>query len=151
MYIPTVRIFNISWGLNHQLKILVELISCHGIRSQCDKRSRVQILTTPHLKWNIQCMCTSTLLSQWALVWGGVLEYITYPEASTISLSFWLNWFLDTDHPQVSPMGKLLHIGVTGNVMRVLYFLVGMTLLYYFIFSGYLDHFTNGWNPEAKF
>lgn len=27
-----------------------------------------------------------------------LLEYITYREASTISLNFWLNWFLNSYH-----------------------------------------------------
>ena len=36
----------------------------------------------------------STLLAQMALVGGGVLEYITY-KILTISLNFWLSWFLD--------------------------------------------------------
>ena len=44
----------------------------------------------------IQRKRASTLLAQWALVWRGVLKYITYPEALTISLSFWLRWFLDS-------------------------------------------------------
>ena len=89
-----VRIYNISWGLNHQLKLLAELVPWQGIRSQRDKRSRVRISTTSHLKRNTQRLCASTLLTQWALVWGGVLEYITYFGASTINLSFWLSWFL---------------------------------------------------------
>ena len=49
----TVRVYNISWALKHQLKLLVELVPIYGIRSQCDKRPRVQISTTPHLKCNI--------------------------------------------------------------------------------------------------
>ena len=85
-----VRVYNICWGLNHQLKLLAELVPWHGIRSQRDKRSQVRISTTPHLKWNTQRLCASTLLAQWALVWEGVLEYITYLGILTISLSFWL-------------------------------------------------------------
>ena len=83
-----VRVYNLSLGLNHQLKFLVELVSWHGIRNQLDKESRVRISTTPHLKWNIQCLCTSILLAQLALMWGDVLDYITCFGVSTISLSF---------------------------------------------------------------
>ena len=46
----SVTIYNISWSLNHKLKLLVELVLWHGIRSHRDIRSRVQISTTPHLK-----------------------------------------------------------------------------------------------------
>ena len=41
-----VIIYNISWGLNHQRKLLVELVHRYGIRSQRDKRSRIRISTT---------------------------------------------------------------------------------------------------------
>ena len=75
---------NISWSLNHKFKLLGELVLWHGFKSQCDKRSQVRLSITSHLKWNIQCLCASTLLAQWAFVWGGVLEYITYFRASTI-------------------------------------------------------------------
>ena len=47
-------VYKISWGLNHQFKLLVELVPLHGISSQRNKRSRVRISITPHLKWNIQ-------------------------------------------------------------------------------------------------
>ena len=65
-----------------------------------DKKSRVRI-STP-LIWSgiFNAMyekgrCCIHTSSQKALVWGGVLDYIIYPGASTINLSFWLNWFLD--------------------------------------------------------
>ena len=36
--------------------------------------------------------------SKKALVWRGVLGYITYLGVSTINLSFWLNWFFDMNN-----------------------------------------------------
>ena len=38
-----VRIYNISWSLNHQLKLLVELITWYDIKIQCNKKSWVQL------------------------------------------------------------------------------------------------------------
>ena len=81
------------------------MVHWHGIRAfvTTDERSWIRISTTPHLKRNIQrqsspgvrrACIASTLLSQRALVWGGVLEYITYYGASITSLNFWLSWFL---------------------------------------------------------
>lgn len=66
-----VKVYNISWGYNHKQKLLVELVSLHGIRSdQHDKRSGVRISTAFQLKWNIHCMCACTcaFLVQWSLV-----------------------------------------------------------------------------------
>ena len=38
------KVYIISWGFNHQLKLLVELVSCHGIRSQHDGMSWFRII-----------------------------------------------------------------------------------------------------------
>ena len=50
----TLRVYSISRRLNHQLKLLIEMVPWHGIRSQRDKMLQVRISTTPHLEWNIQ-------------------------------------------------------------------------------------------------
>ena len=122
-------------------------------QSRSDKRSHIRISTIPHIKWNIQRMCASTLLTQRALVWGGVVKYIIYPAASTISLSFWLSWFLDgvliswwscwvqaysCEHPKwtICTRGEGSSVGssslrchLTGNFSRLLYKLQSEKLL----------------------
>ena len=75
-----VRVYNISWGLNHKLKLLVEMVSWYDIRSLRDERWQIQISSIPHFKVEyfapgIRKACAaSTFLAQKALMWEGMLE-----------------------------------------------------------------------------
>ena len=44
-----VRVYNISWSLNHQLKFLVELVPKHSIRANITKGHRLK--SQPSLKF----------------------------------------------------------------------------------------------------
>ena len=71
----TIRVYNISWDINHQLRLLIELVPWHDIKSQPDKKLQVRISTTPHLKVEYS---THVLIHTWAT--SGMLKYITYPK-----------------------------------------------------------------------
>ena len=59
----------LSFSLCFFIKILFKIGPNYGV-------FQVRISTIPHLKWNVHSLCASTLLAQWTLVWGGVLEHI---------------------------------------------------------------------------
>ena len=82
--------------LNQKLKLLVKMALEHGIRAFLRQRSQVRISVASIL---IYCTrywksCSVHASSPKGIRVRGVLKYKTLPGPSTISLSFWLRWFL---------------------------------------------------------
>lgn len=48
-----VRVYNVFWGLNHKLKILIKLVPWHGTKSQRDKGHKFESQPPLKFKWNI--------------------------------------------------------------------------------------------------
>ena len=71
-------------------------------RVSVTKRSRVRISSAPPFSVEYfapgmrEACAASTLQTQRALAWGGVIEYKSILGASTISLNFWLSWSFDS-------------------------------------------------------
>ena len=90
-----VRVYNISWSLNNQLKFLVEYFLDMVLEPTWQEVTGSNLnypsFKVEYLVPDMRRVCAaSTLLTQRALVWEGVLKYITCPWVLTISLSFWV-------------------------------------------------------------